>query len=65
MITNNQVGATGDGIYMAQDVGANVIDMEQIQAHPTVEQSTATLVTEGVRKARRNSAQCRRSALYQ
>ncbi len=51
MITNNQVGATGDGIYMAQDVGANVIDMEQIQAHPTVEQSTATLVTEGVRKA--------------
>lgn len=51
MITNNQVGATGDGIYMAQAVGANVIDMEQIQAHPTVEQSTATLVTEGVRKA--------------
>lgn len=51
MITNNQVGATGDGIYMAEAVGANVIDIEQIQAHPTVEQSTATLVTEGVRKA--------------
>ena len=51
MITNNQVGATGDGIYMAEAVGANLIDMDQIQAHPTVEQSTATLITEGVRKA--------------
>ncbi|MBR2942079.1 MAG: flavocytochrome c [Clostridia bacterium] len=51
MITNNQVGATGDGIYMAQAVGANLINIEQIQAHPTVEQSTATLVTEGVRNA--------------
>lgn len=51
MITNNQVGATGDGIYMAQAIGANVIDIEQIQAHPTVEQTTATLVTEGVRNA--------------
>ena len=51
MITNNQVGATGDGIYMAEAVGANLIDMEQIQAHPTVEQSTATLITEGVRKS--------------
>lgn len=51
MITNNQVGATGDGIDMAEKIGANIIDIEQIQAHPTVEQSTATLVTEGVRKA--------------
>ena len=51
MITNNQVGATGDGIDMAQAIGANLIDIEQIQAHPTVEQSTATLVTEGVRGA--------------
>ena len=51
MITNNQVGATGDGIYMAEAVGANLVDMDQIQAHPTVEQSTATLITEGVRKA--------------
>ena len=36
---------------MAQAIGANLIDIEQIQAHPTVEQSTATLVTEGVRGA--------------
>ena len=36
---------------MAEAVGANLIDMDQIQAHPTVEQSTATLITEGVRKA--------------
>ena len=51
MITNNQVGAMGDGLDMAEAVGANLIDIEQIQAHPTVEQSTATLVTEGVRNA--------------
>ena len=51
MITNNQPGATGDGMDMAEAIGANLIDMEQIQAHPTVEQTTATLVTEGVRNA--------------
>ena len=42
-------GATGDGIVMAQEVGAALVDIEQIQLHPTVEQSTSMLITEGVR----------------
>ena len=48
-VTTNAPGATGDGIVMAQAVGADLVDMDQIQLHPTVEQSTAMLITEGVR----------------
>ena len=42
-------GATGDGIVMAEEVGAALVDIEQIQLHPTVEQNTSMLITEGVR----------------
>ena len=42
-------GVTGEGILMAQAVGADLVDIEQIQLHPTVEQSTSMLITEGVR----------------
>lgn len=48
-VTTNQAGALGDGIRMAQEIGAAVVDMDQIQIHPTVEQSTSYLVTESVR----------------
>jgi len=48
-VTTNAPGATGDGIVMAQAVGAALVDMEQIQIHPTVEQTTSIMVTEGVR----------------
>ena len=48
-ITTNAPGITGDGIVMAQAVGANVVDMDQIQLHPTVYQKTAALITEGLR----------------
>lgn len=48
-VTTNAPGATGDGIVMAEAVGAGTVDMEQIQLHPTVEQSTSMLITEGVR----------------
>lgn len=47
--TTNQQGATGDGIVLAQEIGADVVDMDQIQIHPTVEPFTATLLTEGMR----------------
>ena len=47
--TTNSPGIVGDGIKMAEAVGANIIDMEQIQVHPTVEQETSTLITESVR----------------
>ncbi len=48
-VSTNAPGATGDGIKMAQAVGAATVDIEQIQIHPTVEQNTAALITEGLR----------------
>ncbi len=48
-ITTNDPNITGDGIVMAQAVGAAVVDMEQIQLHPTVYQKTSALITEGLR----------------
>lgn len=49
--TTNQPGATGDGIKLAQKVGAKVVDMDQIQIHPTVQQDNdhAYLIGEAVR----------------
>ena len=48
-VTTNHSGAQGDGIMMAQAVGADTVDMEQIQLHPTVIQTDGTLVSESVR----------------
>ncbi|WP_432225258.1 flavocytochrome c [Lactiplantibacillus argentoratensis] len=49
--TTNQPGATGDGILLAQAVGAKLVDMDQVQVHPTVQQDTdhAYLIGEAVR----------------
>lgn len=48
-VTTNTPGATGDGLIMAEAIGAALVDVEQIQIHPTVEQSTSIMITEGVR----------------
>ena len=48
-VTTNAPGATGDGIVMAKALGADLVDIEQIQLHPTVEQTTSMLITESVR----------------
>ena len=48
-VTTNAPGATGDGIVMAEKLDAATVDMDQIQLHPTVEQSTSMLITESVR----------------
>ncbi len=49
--TTNQPGATGDGIKLAQSAGAGLVDMDQIQVHPTVQQDTdhAYLIGEATR----------------
>ncbi len=48
-MTTNAAGAQGQGIVMAEAVGAATVDMEQIQIHPTVQFDTAALITEGLR----------------
>ncbi len=48
-VTTNHSGATGDGIVMAEAVGAGLKDVEQIQIHPTVHQASSIMITEGVR----------------
>ena len=50
-ITTNAPGIQGQGIQMAKAVGADTVDLEQIQLHPTVhvQGSDAVLITEGLR----------------
>ncbi len=48
-VTTSAPGIMGDGIVMAQAVGADLVDIDQIQLHPTVEQKTSMLITESVR----------------
>ena len=48
-VTTNHAGATGDGILMAEAIGADTVDMDQIQLHPTVYQENGMLVSESVR----------------
>ncbi len=48
-VSTSAPGAMGDGIVMAEAVGADLVDIDQIQLHPTVEQGTSMLITESVR----------------
>ncbi|MBR2528749.1 MAG: flavocytochrome c [Blautia sp.] len=48
-MTTNAPGILGQGIAMAEEVGAATVDMDQIQIHPTVQADTAALITEGLR----------------
>ena len=50
--TTNAAGSQGQGIVIAQEIGADTVDMDQIQIHPTVhldEDGNAHLITEGLR----------------
>ncbi|MBR0074431.1 MAG: flavocytochrome c [Synergistaceae bacterium] len=48
-MTTNAPGAMGEGIVMAQELGAATVDMKQIQIHPTVQFDSSNLITEGLR----------------
>ena len=48
-MTTNAAGLQGQGMEMAAAVGAALVDMDQIQIHPTVQADTAALITEGLR----------------
>jgi fumarate reductase flavoprotein subunit len=47
--STNQPGATGDGLDLAADFGAQLVDMDQIQIHPTQAAGSRILITEAVR----------------
>ena len=47
--TTNHVGASGSGIEIAEAIGANLIDMAEIQTHPTVHPETSIMYTEAMR----------------
>jgi len=47
--STNQPGATGDGLDLAAALGAKLIDMDQIQIHPTQAAGSKILITEAVR----------------
>ena len=46
-MSTNASGALGQGITMAEAIGADTVDMDQIQIHPTVTTTDAHLITEG------------------
>ena len=48
-VTTNANGSMGEGMVMASKAGANLIQMDQIQTHPTVYQENGALVGEAVR----------------
>ena len=48
-MSTNAVGILGQGIDMAVEIGADTVDMDQIQIHPTVQADTSALITEGLR----------------
>ncbi len=49
--TTNQPGATGDGLELAESIGAELMQMDLIQVHPTVQQDNphVYLIGEAVR----------------
>lgn len=49
MTTSNQPGATGDGMNLGAAAGGYLIDMKEIQIHPTVAAGSRILITEAVR----------------
>ncbi|MFP1755347.1 flavocytochrome c [Lonsdalea quercina] len=48
-VTTNHKGATGSGITLLEALGADTVDMGEIQIHPTVEQNTSYLISESIR----------------
>ena len=47
--TTNHAGAVGDGIVLAENAGADLTDIKEIQIHPTTDKETGYMFTEGLR----------------
>ncbi|MCI5972274.1 MAG: flavocytochrome c [Anaerococcus sp.] len=48
-VSTNAKSITGDAVNFLKEAGANFIDMDQIQIHPTVVQKDGSLISEGLR----------------
>ena len=48
-VSTNAKSIEGDAVGFLEEVGANFIDMDQIQIHPTVVQKDGSLISEGLR----------------
>jgi fumarate reductase flavoprotein subunit len=49
MTTSNQPGAQGEGTALGDQIGGQLVDMKEIQIHPTVAKGSRILITEAVR----------------
>lgn len=47
ILSTNSVGSTGDGIVMAEELNAQIVDMPYIQTYPTCDTETGTLLYVG------------------
>jgi fumarate reductase flavoprotein subunit len=47
--TTNSSGATGDAIALVEPLDVELVDIDQIQTHPTVSPEKSKMITEGVR----------------
>lgn len=48
-MTTNHEGASGSGIALLELLGADTVDLGEIQIHSTVEQTTSCLISESIR----------------
>ena len=48
-VSTNAPSVTGDAIAFLEEVGADFVDLEQIQVHPTVVQTDGALISESLR----------------
>ena len=55
ILSTDSVGATGDGISMAEAIGANLIDMQYIQTYPTCDVETGGLLYTGNMRLNQNA----------
>jgi fumarate reductase flavoprotein subunit len=51
MASSNQPGALGEGMILAEQAGAELIDMDQVQIHPSLAANTSSRVSEASRGA--------------
>ena len=60
--TSNQPGSQGDGMILAQSVGADIVDAKEIQLNPTLLVGSPVIISETVRAPVPSSSTAKASA---